>query len=70
MDYVAAISEIETRLKRSRVSVAEMLRRADVAPSQWSRWKTRHHEPHRTTWNRITAAANELTADANEGAAA
>lgn len=70
MDYVSEITDIETRLKRAGKSVAAMLRQADVAPSQWSRWKARHHEPHRTTWNRIVAATNELTADAREGAAA
>jgi hypothetical protein len=70
MDYVAEITVIETRLKRAGTSVAAMLRHADVAPSQWTRWKARHHEPHRTTWNRIVSATDELTARAREGEAA
>lgn len=70
MDYVAEISVIEARLKRAGKSVAAMLRQADVAPSQWTRWKAQSHEPHRTTWNRIVAATNEITARAHEGEAA
>lgn len=70
MDYVAAISTIEARLKQAGISVAAMLRQADVAASQWTRWKARHHEPHRTTWNRIVVATNDLTARAHEGEAA
>jgi len=70
MDYVAEIAAIEARLKRADSSVAAMLRQADVAPSQWTRWKARSHEPHRTTWNRIVAATNELTARAHGGEAA
>ncbi len=70
MDYVAAISEIEAQLKRAGTTVAAMLRQADVAPSQWTRWKARSHQPHRTTWNRVVAATKEITASAHEGEAA
>lgn len=60
MDYVAAITEIEARLKRDRKHVADLLRRADVAASQWQRWKAGNQKPHRTTWGRIVVAATEM----------
>ena len=60
MDYAQEVLAIEARLKAARKPVAEMLRAADVSASQWQRWKTRHQEPLRTTWARITAATDQV----------
>ena len=60
MDTRTEIARIERRLRSSGLTVAALLRMADVNAAQWVRWKQGRQEPLRTTWARITQAAREL----------
>jgi hypothetical protein len=56
------IDAIEARLKTRGVSVARMLRHADITSSTWTRWKAgTTAAPRGQVWARVEAAADELT---------
>lgn len=63
IDYIAEIARVEAALKGYGIPVAGMLRRADVAPSQWQRWKSSVCLPNRTSWRRVTDAFNAISAE-------
>ena len=54
------IAAIEARLAAAGITVKALLATADVASSQWVRWKQGARSPLRTTWARIVAAVDEL----------
>jgi predicted transcriptional regulator len=60
MNIPNEVSRIENRLRESGISVAALLRRADVDASQWQRWKSGKQDPRMGTWSKIQAAAEEL----------
>lgn len=62
------VIEIERRAHAAGVPIAAILRRADVAASQWVRWKNRQQTPLRTTMARVVRAADdEIAAKSNGG---
>lgn len=50
------IAEIEAVLAGRKISVAQLCRRADLAPTTWLRWKTDRCAPSRAAWARIERA--------------
>lgn len=61
-DLSQRIDAIEARLKARGVSVARMLRHADITSSTWTRWKAgTTAAPRGQVWARVEAAADELT---------
>lgn len=60
MDVCEEIVRIEKALKRLRLPVAELLRRAGVDSSQWTRWKAGKQTPLMSTWAKIAGAFDEL----------
>lgn len=60
MDVCEEIIRIEKALKKSRRSVAELLRRAGVDSSQWQRWKAGKQTPLLSTWAKILSAFDDL----------
>lgn len=70
MEAKTEIAEIERRAREAGVTIKAILERADVASSQWVRWKQGSQNPMRTTWARVQAAADEQIADAAKNGAA
>lgn len=60
MDVPTEVQRIEARMKAAGYPVAELLRRANVAASQWQRWKQGDQTPLVSTWTKISDAAREL----------
>jgi len=60
MDVCEEIDRIEAALKQARVPAAELLRRAGVDSSQWTRWKAGKQTPLMTTWAKIAGAFDDL----------
>lgn len=60
MDVCEEIVRIEKALKRLHLPVAELLRRAGVDSSQWTRWKAGKQTPLMTTWAKIVTAFDHL----------
>ncbi|HEY6564209.1 MAG TPA: hypothetical protein VIY86_06910 [Pirellulaceae bacterium] len=60
LDIPAEIAEIEGRLYAAGVTVKAMLRQAQIAESQWQRWKTSKRIPRRDDWDRIETAVMEV----------
>lgn len=60
MDTAKEIAAIEARLAAAGLTVKAMLAKADVASSQWVRWKQAKRSPLRTTWARIIRAVDEM----------
>jgi predicted transcriptional regulator len=56
------IQNIEQFCERASITPAELLRRANVHPSQWSRWKAGTFEPRLKTCRAIEAAMAEIEA--------
>jgi predicted transcriptional regulator len=54
------IQQIEQFCERAGITPVELLRRANVHPSQWSRWKAGKFEPRLKTWRDIEAAMAEI----------
>lgn len=70
-DLAARIEAIEARLRASGVSVARMLRQADITSSTWTRWKAGSTAaPRGKVWARVEEAADHLApqAEAREAA--
>ena len=61
-DLAQRIDAIEGRLKARGVSVARMLRHADITSSTWTRWKAgATAAPRGQVWARAEEAADALT---------
>ena len=54
------IQQIEQFCEQAGITPVELLRRANVHPSQWSRWKAKKFEPRLKTWRDIEAAMAEI----------
>jgi hypothetical protein len=60
-DLAQRIDAIEARLKARGVSVARMLRHADITSSTWTRWKAgTTAAPRGQVWSRVEYAADAL----------
>jgi predicted transcriptional regulator len=59
-----SIPEIEARLARHRISVAELCRRAAIAQSTWHKLKTSDRRPRESTCRVIESALAELLLEA------
>lgn len=60
-DLAQRIDAIEARLKARGVSVARMLRQADITSSTWTRWKAgATAAPRGQVWARVEEAATAL----------
>lgn len=54
------IQQIEQFCERAGITPVELLRRANVHPSQWSRWKAEKFDPRFKTMLRIQDAMAEI----------
>jgi predicted transcriptional regulator len=54
------IQQIEQFCERAGITPVELLRRANVHPSQWSRWKAGLFEPRLKTWRAIEVVMAEI----------
>lgn len=59
MNTKQKIAQIERHLRKARVSVNSVCRRADVDRSTWTRWKNGDTEPNTKTWRKVVEALPE-----------
>ena len=59
MDIRPLIPAIEVALRARRMSVAQLCRRADLAPTTWVRWKG-GVPAQRRSWDRVAIALGEI----------
>ena len=60
MSTQTEIAELEERAKTSGVNIADVLRRAKIDRSMWTRWKNGKTVPRLDNWRAVEAALNDL----------
>lgn len=64
------IATVERRAAAAGISMAAVLRRAELAPTTWVRWKNRDMKPQGKNWRRVLVAIAALEAEVKKEMAA
>jgi len=59
MDQARIITDLEGRARKARLSVAEMCRRAQIAPSTFNRWRTGETSPTLDVLSRVERVVSD-----------
>lgn len=61
IDIAPEVLELQSLIWRNKLRVSQVMRRANVAPSTWTRWAT-GAQPNTATLRKVRGAIEELTA--------